>query len=147
VNLGGQDQPWDTHTFNSERQAREAKRLEIVARFLAALDRRGLADRTLVVVGSEIGRFPALNGQHGKDHFPEAPLLFYGAGVRGGAAYGRTGRRMEGLPVSLATGKDARGGHMVTLDDVGATLLHLGGVEDPRALGYEGAILDFLVDA
>jgi hypothetical protein len=33
------------------------------------------------------------------------------------------------------------------LDDLGASLLHLGGVVDPTVYGYEGRILDFLVGA
>jgi uncharacterized protein (DUF1501 family) len=150
VNVGGADQPWDTHTFNTERQTRESAKVELIARFLSELTSRKsprgeLSDETLVVIGSEIGRFPALNGQHGKDHFPEVPLVFFGAGIRAGAAFGRSGRSMQALPVSLRTGRDiATGGHAVRLDDVGATLLHVAGV-DPNVYGYDGEILDFLV--
>lgn len=109
-----------------------------------------LAAQTLVVMGSEIGRFPALNGQHGKDHFPEAPCVLFGAGVNAGggkgAVYGRTGKKMEAARVALATGRDtAVNGHEVLLDDLGATLLYLGGVSDPSVYGYDGRVLEFLV--
>jgi uncharacterized protein (DUF1501 family) len=152
LNVGGIDQPWDSHTFNTERQTDSAKAIPMLARFLAELEARKtsrgpLAAETLVVVGSELGRYPATNRQSGKDHFPEVPLLFYGAGVRGGAAFGTTGKRMEALPVSVRTGRAAPGGDGIALDDVGTTLLHAAGVSDPAAFGYSGRVLEFLVGA
>ena len=157
LNVGGLEQPWDTHTFNAERQKSASVPLAMIARFLGELEhrrgRRGpLSDETLVVMGSEIGRFPALNGAKGKDHFPEAPCVLFGAGVDTGggkgAVYGRTGKDMAALPVSVRTGASvSTGGHPLLLDDLGATLLYLGGVPDPTVYGYEGKILDFLVGA
>jgi uncharacterized protein (DUF1501 family) len=157
LNLGGVEQPWDTHTFNAERQKSASAPVAMVARFLAELSRRrtprgALAAQTLVVMGSEIGRFPALNTAHGKDHFPEAPFVLFGAGLAAGdgkgAVYGRTGRNMAAAPVALRTGQAAtRNGHAVLLDDLGATLLYLGGVADPAVYGYDGRVLDFLVGA
>ncbi len=155
LDVGGIDQPWDTHTFNADRQASASAKVALIARFLGELSRRtnrrgSLAAQTLVVMGSEIGRFPALNGQHGKDHFPEAPCVLFGAGVNAGggkgAVYGRTGKKMEAARVALATGRDtAVNGHEVLLDDLGATLLYLGGVSDPSVYGYDGRVLEFLV--
>jgi len=157
LNVGGLDQPWDTHTFNAERQASASAPVALIARFLGELERRrsargSLAAQTLVVMGSEIGRFPGLNTQHGKDHFPEAPCVLFGAGVNAGdgkgAVYGRTGKKMEAAPLSLRTGRDAAvNGHTVLLDDLGATLLYLGGVSDPSVYGYDGRVLEFLVGA
>ena len=153
LNVGGIDQPWDTHSFNTERQTKMARMIPMVARFFAELASRktargALADETLVVTGSEIGRYPGINGQKGKDHLPEVPLVFFGAGIDAGsrgATYGRTGKKMESLAVSLRTGKDEAGGHTLVLDDVGTTLLHLAGVADPSAYGYRGRVLEFLV--
>ena len=154
LNVGGIELPWDTHTFNTDRQKAASTAVGMIASFFAHLETRRnhrgpLADQTLVLVGSEIGRYPALNAAKGKDHFPEAPLVFYGAGVSRsgkGDAFGRTGRDMAALPISLRTGAPApSGGHVLQLDDVGATLLYLGGVPDPRVYGYDGRILEFLV--
>jgi uncharacterized protein (DUF1501 family) len=157
LNVGGLEQPWDTHTFNTERQKTASVPLAMIARFVGELDRRRgrrgpLSGETLVVMGSEIGRFPRLNGARGKDHFPEAPAVLFGAGVNTGsgkgAVYGRTGKNMAALPVSLRTGAAAStNGHPLLLDDLGATLLYLGGVPDPTVYGYEGKVLDFLVGA
>jgi uncharacterized protein (DUF1501 family) len=130
---------WDSHYDNAERQRlwnlNFATQLD---RFLAELETRSnrhgsLISKTVTVIGSEVGRFPFLNPHKGKDHFPEAPFLFVGAGIRGGRAHGRTGRKMEAKsPVSL--------------DDLGTTLLHMAGI-DPAQHGYFGQRLAFLETA
>lgn len=72
-------------------------------------------------------------------------MLFMGAGIPGGRAFGRTGRMMEALPIDLNTGRaTGNGGSVVTLDDVGATLLRSVGV-DPELYGNSGRHLPFLV--
>jgi hypothetical protein len=63
-----------------------------------------------------------------------------------GAVFGRTGRNMEGLPVALGSGAaptDGTKGHLLQLDDIGATLVQSFGI-DPRSHGYTGRVLDFL---
>lgn len=152
VVLGGSG--WDSHFENEKRQARFSGQFAPqLARFLDRLDtlrnaHGTLAENTLMVVGSEIGRFPRLNDLAGKDHFPEAPYLLIGPGINTnqgqGAMFGGTGRQGEALPISLRTGKEAAsGGHRVTLDDLGTTLLRSAGFE-PSAYGYSGQNLDFL---
>jgi uncharacterized protein (DUF1501 family) len=147
---------WDSHYANARSQTTwNGHFATMFDRFLEELHQRHntfgpLADSTLVVVGSELGRFPGLNDNEGKDHLPQVPYLFLGAGVRTGdrgALYGATGRKMEGLPLSLATGRPTvTGGHLPTLDDVGTTLLHLAGLK-PSLYGYNGRVLDFLLSA
>jgi hypothetical protein len=154
LDFGSYYSPWDSHDFNGNRQTKwNGLLVATLSRFLAKLaatsnDHGKLSDTTAIVVGSELGRFPRLNGSEGKDHFPEIPLLFYGAGFDtqgSGASYGGTGRQMQALPVALDTGLPQRGGHTLVLDDIGTTLLHLAGVPDPAAYGYTGRILPFLV--
>ena len=146
--------PWDTHTFNTQRQARfSGWTMAMLARFFRSLETTSsahgpLSETVAVVIGSDVGRFPRLNGWGGKDHFPEIPLLLYGRAFNtgsGGATYGATDRRMATLPVSLQTGQRETGGHTMTLDDVGTTMLHVAGIASPAAYGYTGKILPFLV--
>jgi uncharacterized protein (DUF1501 family) len=155
VEVGGQG--WDTHQNNDAAQTRLNKRFAtFFAKFLDKLDtlrnaHGTLADNTLIVAGSEIGRFPRLNSVKGKDHLPQAPYLFIGPSINTGggqgAVYGRTGRQMEGLPVSLQTGRDvSTGGQLMTLDDLGTTLLHAAGFQ-PSIYGYTGRNLEFLLGA
>jgi len=50
---------------------------------------RGLLAETLVVVMSEMGRTPKINGNGGRDHWTYCySVLFAGAGIRGGTVYG-----------------------------------------------------------
>src|SRR5262249_9205403 len=126
----------------------------LLARFLEEAKRRStpfgsVFDNLLIVVTSELGRFPRLNDDQGKDHFPETPVLFLGrrinTGGGHGAAFGATGREMEAVPLRLSDGRPVgKDGYRVQLDDVGATLLQLTGV-NPRSYGYDGRILDFLL--
>jgi uncharacterized protein (DUF1501 family) len=142
---------WDTHVDNYKEQGRLASSLmPVLARFVEELAKRtnshgsGL-EQVKIIVTSELGRFPRLNAERGKHHFPEVPMLFMGAGIPGGRAFGRTGRMMEALPMDFNTGRaTGNGGSLVTLDDVGATLLRAVGV-DPELYGNSGRHLPFLV--
>ncbi len=155
VNVGCRELEWDSHVHNLVWQTRmNAAYFPVLARFLEELHRRRnrhgtLAEQTMIVMGSELGRHPRLNDHGGKDHFPETSLFLAGPNVRTagrlGAVYGATGRRMEGLPISPATGMPDRSGYVPTLDDVGATVMAAFGI-DPLAHGYTGRHLPFLVD-
>ena len=143
---------WDTHQRNAARQA------EITTAFVHHLDgflhtlstrknQHGiLADQTLMVGGSDLGRFPRLNDMLGKDHLPQTAYFFVGPGVRGGHAFGQTGDEMEGVPVSVATGRPPTkgAGRMLVLDDIGTTTLYLAGLA-PERHGYTGQVLEFLL--
>jgi hypothetical protein len=148
VSIGNQD--FDTHVWNTTFQPLMNDYLaSLLDKLFGELDRRkvegrSLAEQTLVMIGSEIGRFPRLNAAHGKDHFPQVPMLFFGAGVAGGSSFGATDRSMTALPVALATGKPQRDGHVLRIDDIGTTLLRLDGA-NPESLGYTGPHLEFLV--
>ena len=133
---------FDTHSNNAELQAlKGAQFFEMFARYLDELE-RAPARKPFVLVSSEVGRYPRINNNAGKDHFPEAPVIMYGPGLRPGQ-FVDTGRQTEAFPVDLQTGRRAKaGGHVVTLDDVGATVLELAGVEFSR-YAHSGTPLPF----
>jgi hypothetical protein len=55
------------------------------------LDSRGMLEETLVVVLSEMGRTPRINGRAGRDHWVGSYCaLFAGAGIRPGVVFGRS---------------------------------------------------------
>ena len=70
------------------------------------LDQRGLLDETLVVVMSEMGRTPKINGNAGRDHWTYCYSMFFaGAGIRGGTIYGASDAQaafVKDKPVSTA---------------------------------------------
>lgn len=142
---------WDTHIRNEAKQAEmNGTFARLFDDYLADLhvrkNRLGvLSDQTVTVVGSELGRFPHQNDMLGKDHLPQTSFVFAGPGIRPGKSFGRTGRRMEGLPIEYRSGEPAAAGRVPFLDDVGATLLHLAGL-DPERYGHSGKICEFLLD-
>ncbi len=102
VNLGG----WDMHTNLFSSMAGRAAVLDKAAStLLADLRSQGLLEQTLVVIGTEFGRTPAINQNAGRDHHPGAyTCVLAGGGVVGGTVYGETdkqARTVEKDPVSV----------------------------------------------
>jgi uncharacterized protein (DUF1501 family) len=119
---------------------------DYLASLHARTNRHGLlSQQTMTIVGSELGRFPRQNDMLGKDHLPQTSFLFAGPGIRSGRTFGRTGPRMEGLPIAYDHGDPAATGRVPLLDDVGATMLRLAGIDAER-YGYRGRVCDFLLD-
>lgn len=59
------------------------------AMLISDLDQRGLLDSTLVVVSSEFGRTPKINGTSGRDHWPKVfSVVLAGGGIKKGSIYG-----------------------------------------------------------
>jgi len=83
---------WDTHQDNFDRVADLAADLDQgMGALLEDLAARGMLDDTLVVLATEFGRTPDINGGDGRDHYPKAfTCLMAGGGVRGGQIYGKT---------------------------------------------------------
>jgi hypothetical protein len=82
---------WDTHTQNF--WILKNNKLpgfdQTYTALLEDLEQHGLLDETLVVVMSEMGRTPRINGNAGRDHWTFCySILFVGAGIRGGTVYG-----------------------------------------------------------
>lgn len=142
---------WDTHIRNESKQAEmNGMFAKLFDEFLADLhvrkNRHGvLSQQTITMVGSELGRFPHQNDMLGKDHLPQTSFVFTGPGIRPGKSFGRTGRRMEGQSIEYRSGEPAAAGRVPFLDDVGATMLHLAGL-DPERYGYSGKVCEFLLD-
>lgn len=97
------DADWDTHTQNLEQHAFFDGFFAGIDAILVDLQARGLLERTLVVVVSEMGRTPKLNAGGGKDHWAHTSQLVIGAGVRGGRVYGATDEQMESMKIDLTT--------------------------------------------
>jgi hypothetical protein len=112
---------WDTHTRNYP-ILKENKLPGLDQTFSALMEDlqvRGLLDETLVVVMSEMGRTPRINGNGGRDHWTFCySVLLAGAGIRGGTLYGASDSQaayVKDLPVSPA--------------DLCATIFHCLGID------------------
>ncbi len=88
VEFGGWDHHRDVFTTLPNQAANLDQALEALLRDLAS---KGLFHETLVVVASEFGRTPKINGNTGRDHHPGAfTCLLAGGGIQGGQVYGST---------------------------------------------------------
>ena len=107
VSLGGVGGfGWDTHTNNFETVRDLSQVLDTAwATLMDDLKDRGLLDSSLIVWMGEFGRTPAINGDKGRDHFPQAWTAVLGGGcIKGGQVIGKTsasGDAIEQRPVSV----------------------------------------------
>jgi hypothetical protein len=147
------DMDWDSHWNNLRRQHNAMDMFApAMCCFLDELEKGTtvdgvpLAKEVGIVFSSELGRFPIKNDLEGKDHFPEFPAVLMGPGIRFGQ-YGHTDANMASQPISVRSGKPhASSADIVpSIDDLGATILHWFGIDDPASLGYVGRRLDFLL--
>ena len=83
---------WDTHQNNFDRVGKQAAIYDpAMATLIKELAQRSLLDSTLIIWMGEFGRTPKINGNDGRDHYPNAwSAALAGGGVRGGQVYGQT---------------------------------------------------------
>ena len=149
MNHGGSG--WDTHTNNDATQSQSWESLfsgllDMADRF-STLPGRGagsLLDETVIVVMSEMGRTPQLNDGEGKDHWPYTSALVMGPGLTGGRVIGATDEFYYGVPIDFDTGEQWRDGLDLTVGNLGATLVQLGGVDPEQYLPGVPAITGVL---
>jgi hypothetical protein len=124
----GNSQPWDSHE-DIQAHARLARQADpAVAALVQDLEERGLLGETLVVVGTEFGRTPAVETgsttklHNGRDHNSLGySILLAGGGVKGGYVHGATdefGYKAVDKPVHP--------------HDLNATILHLMGLDHTK---------------
>lgn len=115
---------WDTHTRNFAilRENKLPHLDQTLSALMEDLNCHGLLDETLLVVMSEMGRTPKINGNAGRDHWTFCySILFAGAGIQGGTVYGAS-------DANAAYVKD----RPVSTSDVCATIYHCLGI-DPHS--------------
>lgn len=131
----GNSQPWDSHEDILVHKRLAAKTDPAVASLVEDLKARGMLDDTLVILGTEFGRTPAVeNGSNTKLHFGRDhnsygySIALAGGGIKGGTTYGATddfGYRAAVNPVHP--------------HDLNATLLHLLGLDHTKlTYSYSG---------
>jgi hypothetical protein len=84
---------WDTHADNFDQMGDLCPPVDrALSTLLTDLDSRGLLEDTLVVVATEFGRTPTINGlRTGRNHYPKAfTCLLAGGGIQGGIKHGKT---------------------------------------------------------
>jgi hypothetical protein len=126
---------WDSHSNNDVYQHWLWEDLFFtLSEFCTTLqERRGvgasLLDETTIVVCSDMGRSPNLNGDLGKDHWPYSSAMIIDSHIQGGRAFGGYDEYFAGMPMDLGTGDGFAGGEVFTASHFGATLLEIQGVD------------------
>jgi len=117
---------WDSHAKNfSMLKTFNLPNLdEIGAALIEDLNRRGLLETTLVVIMGEMGRSPRINGQAGRDHWPQCGFaVLLGGGVKEGFVLGASDK-LGAYPTDRP----------VSPGDLVATMYHLLGVDSQMML-------------
>lgn len=127
---------WDTHTQNDDSQSplweSTFSGLGQLMQYLASTAGRSaatLADETVVVLLSEMGRTPALNGFNGKDHWPFTSVMLVGPRLRGDRVIGGFDDNYYGQNVDPATGDVVDDAPALSAESVGATVLALADID------------------
>ncbi|MBM74622.1 MAG: hypothetical protein CMK59_04405 [Proteobacteria bacterium] len=135
--LGGTT--WDTHADNDAQQSMLFEQLfDALLTLKIGLgqreDRMGraLSSTTVVVVLSEMGRTPKLNGTLGKDHWPYSSMMLWGPQLTTDRVVGGVDELYKGFPVDLSSGEiEEHSGELLMVESIGAALLALADV-DPK---------------
>jgi uncharacterized protein (DUF1501 family) len=144
---------WDTHTDNDDGQSANFENLfsnlvDLMDKLSAAPGHvaPSLADETLVVVLSEMGRTPQLNTNDGKDHWPYTSAMLVGPRITGNRVVGAFDHYYYGRRIDRATGEVSDQGHDLNVEELGATLLLAAGIDPNEHLtgvqGIAGVIAD-----
>ncbi len=143
---------WDSHGDNDDAQSGLWETLfaelgQLMTQLSVTPGRFGgtLADETVVVVLSEMGRAPYINSTNGKDHWPYTSAMMVGPNITGDRMVGAWSDAFGGEAIDLATGELDPGGVYPTVENFGATLLALAGIDPGEHVpGYspiEGVLL------
>ncbi len=131
---------WDTHT-NIQQQSTNFEGLFaglnlLMARLESTPGTREptMADETVVVVLSEMGRTPRLNAAQGKDHWPHTSVLMVGPRLVGDRVVGGFDDLYYGRGVDPATAEIDDDAPVVNTEVLGATLLAMADVEPDNSL-------------
>jgi hypothetical protein len=120
---------WDMHvSIKPSMQGQMPAFDQAFATLIRDLERRGLLDSTLVMVTSEFGRTPKINGTAGRDHWPKVfSIVLAGGGIKKGLIYG----------TSDATASEPENDPL-TVEDWATTVYHQLGINADKELMAPG---------
>jgi uncharacterized protein (DUF1501 family) len=120
---------WDLHAGIKDGHAGQLPPFDqAFAALIRDLDRTGLLSSTLVMISSEFGRTPKINGTAGRDHWPKVfSVVLAGGGLKRGFVYGS----------SDATATEPESDPL-TVEDLAMTLYHQLGIDGTKKLMAPG---------
>lgn len=120
---------WDHHDNIKNAMSNQMPKFDqAFAALIKDLETRGMLDSTLVMVTTEFGRTPKINGTGGRDHWPKVfNIVLAGGGLKRGLIHG----------ASDSTGGDVETDGL-TVPDFAATIYHQLGIEIDKNLMAPG---------
>ena len=120
---------WDHHSnIAGAMNGQLPKFDQAFAALIRDLDRRGMLDKTLVMVSSEFGRSPKINKDAGRDHWPRVfSVAFAGGGFKRGYIHGSSD------PTGSEPDTDA-----LTVENMAATVYRCLGINSDKRLMAPG---------
>jgi hypothetical protein len=125
---------FDTHTSQTSRMQPIMTSADfLIGQLVQGLRAAGKLDTTLIVMTSDFGRTPKINGGNGRDHWPVGGSLVIGGGIAGGRAVGGT----SDSDLTAANLVDPNTGQVTNDSSVGVQLnpTHIGGLAVALTLG------------
>ena len=116
---------WDLHSSIKPGTLSQLPQFDqAFATLIRDLDRNGLLDSTLIMISSEFGRTPKINGTAGRDHWPKVfSVVLAGGGIKKGFVYGS----------SDATASEPEE-DALTVEDLSATVYRCLGINHEKKL-------------
>jgi len=124
---------FDTHSDNTQQNTQWDRVFTYLNALMTGLSTQAgvvaptLLEETTIVVCSEFGRTPELNGDNGKDHHPFTSMVVAGRNVRGAQTVGKTDGDQESVKVNMASGQPDDGGVVLDVTNMVAGLVTLMG--------------------
>ncbi len=100
LNIGG----FDTHgNHDGSHIPRLEQLLSGIDFAMQEAERQGVADKVVIVAGSDFGRTPGYNDGNGKDHWSVSSMLLMGAGIPGNHVIGETNETHQAYGIDPST--------------------------------------------
>ena len=125
---------FDTHgNHDRDQPERIANLLSLIDFTIAEVEKAGLTDKVVILVGSDFARGPFYNGPNdndGKDHWPIGSFLALGAGIEGNRVIGATtiDQRPMGVDVSTLKTVEASAGAVLSATHIHHAIRDLAGL-------------------
>jgi hypothetical protein len=128
---------WDLHSGIAASTRSQLPQFDqAFATLIEDLEQRGLLKSTLIMVSSEFGRTPKVNGTAGRDHWPKVfSVVLAGGGIKAGSVYGTSD------PTASEPQDDP-----LTVEDLAYTVYHQLGVNPDKKLMSPGNRPVIIVD-
>lgn len=118
---------WDSHKNNYDQQSQLYEGLfSDLLRIIDDIKANQLEDKVTIIIKSELGRFPRLNQQEGKHHWPYTSALIWSPITKGNCTIGKTDDAGRGIKINPNFGTTSGGGlEFLNLNQIYAALAFL----------------------